>query len=156
MTCLACFAMSRKMLDIYSQCCVAKWFWKEVSEIINFPVGSDFESIGKLWLSDKRFKTVNVLTSAALWILWKIRNEMCFQGLRWTGTGILLRRLTQTLLDCRLLHKEEDAKQLKRWARELERRSLLLSRLRWEELGPGANSYAVNGMVLNSFKCNEL
>jgi hypothetical protein len=62
-------------------CCIARWLWNELSEILEFPIGSDFESLGTMWLSNKRFKTVNALTSATLWTIWKIRNEMCFQGL---------------------------------------------------------------------------
>jgi hypothetical protein len=45
---------------------VAQWLWKEVSDIIKILVGRYFESVGKLWLSRKKFKIVNVLTSAAL------------------------------------------------------------------------------------------
>jgi hypothetical protein len=37
-------------------------------------VGSDFESVVKWWLCDKKYKILNVITSAALWSIWKSRN----------------------------------------------------------------------------------
>jgi hypothetical protein len=123
---------------LFFDCCIARWLWNELSEILEFPVGNDFESIGKMWLSSKRFKTVNVLTSASLWTIWKIRNEMCFQGLRPTWTGIVLRRLAGALMNWKLLHKEEDVQQLERWAK-----------LQWEELGSDFSD-GVTGVVLSN------
>jgi hypothetical protein len=43
-------------------------------------VGSDFESLTRWWLCDKKFKNLNVITTAALWSIWKSRNDLCFQG----------------------------------------------------------------------------
>jgi hypothetical protein len=45
-------------------------------------VGNDFESVPKHWLSEKKFRTVSVCTTSVFWTLWKMRNDMCFQGLR--------------------------------------------------------------------------
>ena len=64
---------------------MAEVFWKDISEIIGLSVGTDFESVASLWLSEKKYKAVNVFTTAVLWTLWKVRNELCFQGLIWTG-----------------------------------------------------------------------
>jgi HJR/Mrr/RecB family endonuclease len=41
---------------------VAKFFWQNISDIIGLKVGDDFESVAKYWLSEKKFKTVNVCT----------------------------------------------------------------------------------------------
>jgi hypothetical protein len=49
-----------------------------------------------------------------------------------------------------LLHKEEDAEQLERWAKELERRSLLPPRLQWEELVSDVPSDGVPGVALSN------
>jgi hypothetical protein len=34
---------------------------------------ADFESV-----ADKKFKVLNVCSAAALWAIWKLRNEFCF------------------------------------------------------------------------------
>jgi hypothetical protein len=52
-------------------------------------VGADFESVAKWWLCDRKCKILNVVTSAALWSIWKTRNAICFQGMRWTGMRAL-------------------------------------------------------------------
>jgi hypothetical protein len=60
-------------------------------------VGSDFESVAKRWLSAKKYRTLNVLTTVVFWTLWKMRNNLCFQGLSWTGGHVLLRRSAKML-----------------------------------------------------------
>jgi hypothetical protein len=49
-----------------------------------------------------------------------------------------------------LLHKEEDAEQLERWAKELERSSLLPPILQWEELVSDVPSDGVAGVALSN------
>jgi hypothetical protein len=56
--------------------------WIEISYCVDLNVGSCFESIGKLWLSNKKFVVTNIFTSAALWGLCKLRN--CFFFADWT------------------------------------------------------------------------
>jgi len=41
-------------------------------------IGDNFTSIGTMWLSNKRFLVHNMIISAALWGMWKLRNELCF------------------------------------------------------------------------------
>jgi hypothetical protein len=82
--------------------------------------------------SQRKFKMINVCTSAALWTNWKIGNEINFQGMSWTGTKTLLRRSSRMLRDRRLLHKPEEANQLEEMANELEKKSLLPPRLTLE------------------------
>jgi hypothetical protein len=57
---------------------VAQSIWESVSEILGFQVGKDFKYIAKLWLSDKRYKFVNILNAVVLWSLWKTRSKLCF------------------------------------------------------------------------------
>jgi hypothetical protein len=40
--------------------------WAEVTEILKISAGQSFESVAQLWLNDKKYKIVNVLTSAVL------------------------------------------------------------------------------------------
>jgi hypothetical protein len=53
--------------------CVAQALWSDISEIVDRPVSTDFESVAKLWLSDKKFKMLNVCTCAVLWTIWKTK-----------------------------------------------------------------------------------
>jgi hypothetical protein len=60
------------------ECCVAKSMWLVCSEIFEKRIGTNFESVAKWWLCDKRCKILNICTTAIMWSLWKLRNEICF------------------------------------------------------------------------------
>lgn len=78
---------------LFFDCVVAKRMWKEISAIIDKDIVSNFESIGIYWLSNKRFLVVNMLTAAAIWSVWKYRNDVCFRNLLWQSMGKLLMKI---------------------------------------------------------------
>jgi hypothetical protein len=78
-TCLFCSA-AESVAHLFFKCCVAQAVWVELSEIIGRVVGTDFELVARLWVCDKKFKLINVVTTAAFWTVWKVRKELCFQG----------------------------------------------------------------------------
>jgi hypothetical protein len=96
-------------------------------------LGTDFESVAKWWLHDKKMKTTNVCTTVALWAIWKLRNEFCFQAPVWSGVHVLLQRSTRMLQDWKIINKQVDAVVLELWASELERRSRLPPVLSWHD-----------------------
>jgi hypothetical protein len=69
-------------INCFFYCCVARVTWEHISKICGKKLGTDFESIANMWLHDKKFKTVNICTTATLWAIWKFRNELCFQVTR--------------------------------------------------------------------------
>ena len=52
---------------IFFECVVAKQLWQEIFDTIDFNCCQNFEYIGSMWLCNKRFLIVNMLTSATLW-----------------------------------------------------------------------------------------
>jgi hypothetical protein len=78
-------------------------FGKEIAEISGKCLGADFESVARFWVADKKYKVLNVCSTAVLWAIWKLRNEFCFQGIRWEGVHISLRRTARMIRDWRLL-----------------------------------------------------
>ena len=83
-TCLFCNELE-SITHLFFDCCVAMNVWKVVTEVIDVNIGSDYESIARLWVANKKFFIANVISSAILWSLWKLRNEICFQEMVWTG-----------------------------------------------------------------------
>ena len=91
-TCLFC-SEKETVCHLFFDCVVAKQLWSYIFECFGFNVGMNFESIGSMWLGKKKFTVHNILTSAALWGLWKLRNELCFQSLNWRDVRILVTRV---------------------------------------------------------------
>jgi hypothetical protein len=67
----SCLFCSEKGVDISFECCVAKIMWQWVQELTDKQLGWDFESVAKFWVVDKKHKSLNILTSAILWSIWK-------------------------------------------------------------------------------------
>jgi hypothetical protein len=102
---------------------VARSLWSVESEIMQVSVGTDFESVAKLWLGEKKYEVVNTCTSAVIWTLWKFLNELYFQGSNWLRMKPLMRRCAGMLRAWRILHKDEGVAKLEGWAKALEKRS---------------------------------
>lgn len=69
MTTLVCFA--------FLECVVAKQVRVHIFDVLEYRRGQGFISVG----SNRKFAVHNVITYAALWGLWKLRNMCCFSGL---------------------------------------------------------------------------
>jgi hypothetical protein len=79
-TCIFC-SESESLTHLFFNCCVSVQLWITVAELLGVQVGQDFESVAKLWINNKKFKLINICTSAVLWSLWRTRNDMIFQGI---------------------------------------------------------------------------
>lgn len=109
-----------KRVSIFSLTVVARQMWKEISQAVGFDIGSSSESIGTCWLSNKCFLLVNMVSAAALWGLWKLRNDFCFQHQAWRSMGVLLLRVMGLLQNWLILcptSKKEDLKKTPRLSR---------------------------------------
>jgi hypothetical protein len=102
--------------------CIARLMWSRLGEISNKVIGAGFESVARLWLCDKKFKTLNICTTAVLWALWKIRNLLCFQGKKWSCMQDLYFMCAKMLRSWCLTQKEDVAAQLMTMALEWEPR----------------------------------
>jgi hypothetical protein len=72
---------------LFFDCCIAKFMWSNATKITGVDVGSDFEWLLNVGLVIKKHRTLNVLTPAVFWTLWKMRNDLRFQGLGRGGGG---------------------------------------------------------------------
>jgi hypothetical protein len=81
------------VMHLFFNCMVARQMWVYISLVLDVHCGNDFESIAKMWLSRKKFVVANILTSAALWGLRKLRNFLCFQNGNWKDMANLLHKV---------------------------------------------------------------
>jgi hypothetical protein len=77
-SCLFC-CEDETVQHLFFMCAVAKQCWFIIAQILNISLQEPLIDIGKLWLSHKKYLVINIVTSAVLWNLWKLRNEICFQ-----------------------------------------------------------------------------
>lgn len=87
---------------LFFECVVAKQMWICISDCLDVNLGSCFESIGKLWLSNKKNIVLNIFTSA-LRGLWKLRNCLCFQNGSWRDVDYLLMQIVNMIHNWKLL-----------------------------------------------------
>ena len=64
---------------------VAKLIWPYISELLGVSVGTDFAYVARSWVSNDNNSVINVVCTATWWALWKLRDDMCFQGKTWPG-----------------------------------------------------------------------
>jgi hypothetical protein len=115
-SCIFCFE-SESVLHLLYECCVAINLWEIVVEIAGLHLVSDFESMAKWWIRSKKYNSVNVLYTTAIWALWNLRNKLCFQGQCWEGMRKVVASCAKLLRNWTLMNNSEDAKQLEAWAR---------------------------------------
>jgi hypothetical protein len=71
------FCIEEESVDhLFFGCVVAKRAWELVSDALGVNVGSDYVSIAKLCLCNKKFGIVNMVSAALCWSLWKLRNSV--------------------------------------------------------------------------------
>lgn len=76
-SCLFC-SEKETIQHVFFYCVVAKQCWKIVLDILGVHVGENLVNIGTFWLSNKRHCLLNMVTSAVIWSVWKLRNDFCF------------------------------------------------------------------------------
>jgi hypothetical protein len=70
---------------LFFKCFVVSHIWRFLSEVFKVQVGADFESVARWWISNNKNDMLNLFTSATLWSIRSLRNELFFQGRSWLG-----------------------------------------------------------------------
>jgi hypothetical protein len=91
---------------LFFDCLVAQHVWSRLSDIFNIPIGSDFLSVARWWISNDKNGVLNVFSSAVLWSIWTLRNEFCFQGRAWSSLDVVFGRVVTNVRSWRLLCKD--------------------------------------------------
>jgi hypothetical protein len=68
LTCIFCAGLEA-IGHLFFDCCIAKNTWMIVSDLLGFDLGSDFESVARFWLANKRPGLTNVISAVILWSL---------------------------------------------------------------------------------------
>ena len=82
--CVYCVC-NESIQHLFFDCVVAKCTWDVVNSAFNCNIGSNFESVGRFWLSNNNNAALNIVTSDVMWTIWKNRNAMIFNNACWTS-----------------------------------------------------------------------
>lgn len=127
-SCIFC-AEPESISHLFFECCVATKVWEACSEFLPNPVGSDFLSVARWWISNNKHAVLNTCISAILCNLWNVRNAICFQGLVWSGVKMVILEATRMMRRWPILYK--DASSLENLVKRLEDRAGQPPRLAW-------------------------
>jgi hypothetical protein len=128
----ACSVMSlSRSVTCFFDCCIAQVIWDELCDMACLPLVTDFESVRSMWIKGKKYKAYNILTSAVIWSIWRLRNKFCFQGAVWSRVEVVLLGVARHLRNWALLKKMEETVQLEAWAKKLEERGARHLRQQW-------------------------
>lgn len=86
---------------------VAKQLWCCLSKVFQVQLGGSLDSIGRFWLSNRENGVLNMISSAAFWSIWKLRNDVCFQRCNWRGMDILLHKVVSVAQNWLILCRED-------------------------------------------------
>uniref|UniRef100_A0A453CP96 Reverse transcriptase zinc-binding domain-containing protein n=1 Tax=Aegilops tauschii subsp. strangulata TaxID=200361 RepID=A0A453CP96_AEGTS len=82
---------------LFFECVVAKNVWPFIADHFKIQIGTDFESVARFWVSNKKNSALNMVSSAVLWCLWKYRNSIIFNNTIWTSISQVWRLILRTL-----------------------------------------------------------
>lgn len=134
LTCLFC-GEPESCSHLFFECVVAREMWRNISIPSNSGIPSDILDIANLWISNKTHVVQNIVRTAALWCVWKCRNDMCFNRVSWSGMQAIYLRVAYTLVRWQLLCPEKEKDKLVNVIRNLEVMAFQPLPLMWPDPG---------------------
>ena len=100
------------MLAFVFDCVVSRQIWPLVSNHFGVDIGTDFESVVRLWIANKKHSALNTANAAVLWCIWKYRNSMIFNNTMWTSIKQVMRLILKTIKNWVILSSDGAAERL--------------------------------------------
>jgi hypothetical protein len=86
-----------------------------------------------LWICEKTQQVPNIIHDVALWSLWKLRNDLCFNGSSWSCMQVLYLKVGYTLACWKVLCPKGKRSKLERVSGALELLMRQAPPLMWPE-----------------------
>jgi hypothetical protein len=91
---------------LFFECVVVKEMWRDLFSITGITVNVGLFDVSRLWICEKSHIVTNIVHAAALWSVWKLRNDLCFKRLSWTGMQVMFHRISLHLARWQLICPE--------------------------------------------------
>ncbi|KAM3272212.1 hypothetical protein ACQJBY_042422 [Aegilops geniculata] len=105
LTCLFCSEYENSN-HLFFECAIATEVWRNIHTISGCMPQPTFDNMTKLWEKHKTLQAKNMLISATLWVIWRSRNDICFNKVPWMGMQVILRKIAGFCDQWKILCKE--------------------------------------------------
>jgi hypothetical protein len=133
-SCVFC-SKTETIMHLFFECSVAKELWKKNSTFTGVKMQVKLLSISSLWICEKTQQVPNIVHAAVLWCLWKVRNDLCFNGYGWSSMQVIYLKVAYTLARWKILCPEGKRSELEGVIAALETLARQAPRLMWPEPG---------------------
>ena len=134
MTCVFC-AEAESCQHLFFDCVVSIELWRAIADISGVGKISNIENLATWWVSNKKHAVVNALHSAAMWGLWKIRNNLCFNRSVWYGMQKIWRQVALQLAAWEVLFLTDARTQVSAMVKKIEKLARDPPMLMWPDPG---------------------
>jgi hypothetical protein len=122
-------------MHLFFECVVAKEVWKQISKMTGVKLQVNLLLVSSMWICEKTQQIPNIVHAAVLWSIWKIRNDLCFNGSRWSSMQVVFLKVGYTLARWKILCPEGKKSELERTMEALELLARQAPQLMWPEPG---------------------
>ena len=74
-------------------CVVAMFVWVIIREHLKVDAGTDYLSVARFCLSNKKRSSLNVACAVTMWCIWKLRNSIIFNNAIWISVKQVLGKM---------------------------------------------------------------
>lgn len=117
-TCLFC-SDPESACHLFFECVVAAELWRVVGELIGSASITNMTVLLDHWEHSPNAAGV-IVQAAALWALWKCRNDICFNRVFWSGIQVIVRKTASILTLWEVLWPDAVKVELEECVRRLE------------------------------------
>jgi hypothetical protein len=112
-SCVFCSEVE-SVTHLFFECVVASEMWNQISMLTGIKLQVNLFSVSSLWICEKTNQVPNIVHAAALWSLWKLRNDLCFNGSGWSCMQVLYLKVAHTLERWKVLCPDGKRSELER------------------------------------------
>lgn len=145
LNCLFCNE-NESVHHLFFECVVAKQIWIDVVEVFGFNIPKNMIELSSFWEINNKKTVINIACVAAIWGIWIMHNDICFQGISWTSTRAILERINFSRHQWKILCGGDQSVLLRHCLQLLDRWRGELLRIAWVgnwervQRGPGVET----------------
>jgi hypothetical protein len=103
--CILC-SKTEYINHLFFDCIIAREIWQIISKFLSVSLGTDYMSIARFWLSNKKNAVLNSFCLATLWCIWKFKNDTIFNGQLWLTLHQIVRMILLSIRRWRIIFKD--------------------------------------------------